>query len=106
MLTNIGYIDINSKEIPNDKVFINGYNNEKLMFEMAALADGASLLMLCNLNTGLIKCKIVNSMVQGQTAKFDPIDDKKALLKKSLDTDVDKLYYPPEKHQRGDVVFD
>lgn len=106
MLINIGYIDIDSKEIPNDKIFINGYNNESLMFKMSDLADGASLLMLCNLNTGTIKHKIVNSTVQGQTTKFDPIDTKKVLLKELLDTDVDKLYYPPEKHQRGDVVFD
>ena len=89
------YIDVENEEIKNNRVFINGYNNHRLVIIPVKNNATNKFKLLIDLTTGIIENEIINSMneMHQNTAEITVLGSTEIMLKELLDTDVDRLYY-------------
>lgn len=89
------YIDVEQEEIKENHVFINGYNNHKLVIISVKNNATNKFKLLIDLTTGMIENEIINSMneMHQNTAEITVLGSTEIMLKELLGTDVDRLYY-------------
>lgn len=89
------YIDVENEEIKENHVFINGYNNHRLVIIPVKNGSTNKFKLLIDLTTGMIENGIINSMneMHQNTAEITVLGSTEIMLKELLDTDVDRLYY-------------
>lgn len=89
------YIDVDQEEIKENRVFINGYNNHRLVIISVKNNATNKFKLLIDLTTGMIENEIINSMneMHQNTAEITVLGSTEIMLKELLDTDVDRLYY-------------
>lgn len=89
------YIDVEREEIKENHVFINGYNNHRLVIIPVKNGSTNKFKLLIDLTTGIMQNEIINSMneMHQNTAEITVLGSTEIMLKELLDTDVDRLYY-------------
>lgn len=89
------YIDVEQEEIKENHVFINGYNNHKLVIISIKNESTNKFKLLIDLTTGIMQNEIINSMneMYQNTAEITVLGSTEIMLKELLGTDVDRLYY-------------
>lgn len=89
------YIDVENEEIKENHVFINGYNNHKLVIIPVKNGSTNKFKLLIDLTTGIMQNEIINSMneMHQNTAEITVLGSTEIMLKELLGTDVDRLYY-------------
>lgn len=89
------YIDVENEEIKENHVFINGYNNHRLVIIPVKNGSTNKFKLLIDLTTGIMQNEIINSMneMHQNTAEITVLGSIEIMLKELLGTDVDRLYY-------------
>lgn len=89
------YIDVENEEIKENHIFINGYNNHKLVIIPVKNGSTNKFKLLIDLTTGIIQNEIINSMneMHQNTTEITVLGSTEIMLKELLGTDVDRLYY-------------
>lgn len=91
------YIDIEKEEILNNRIFINEYNQHRLIIISIINQVGHKFKLLFDLTTDTIKNKTSIIKLQQSQNKLDLVilNSSKILIKELLDTPTDRLYYDP-----------
>lgn len=89
------YIDVDQEEIKENRVFINGYNNHKLVIIPVKNGSTNKFKLLIDLTTGMIENGIISSMneMHQNTTEIAVLGSTEIMLKELLGTNVDRLYY-------------
>lgn len=91
------YIDVEQEEIADQRIFINDYNQHRLMIMPVTDQVRHEFRLLFDLTTDDIKSETVITKLQQAQNQLDltVLDSAKMLVKELLSTDVDRLYYDP-----------
>lgn len=89
------YIDVEQEEIADNRIFINDYNQHRLMIMPVTDQVGHEFKLLFDLTTDDIKSETVITKLQQSQNQLDlaVLDSSEMLVKELLGTDVDRLYY-------------
>lgn len=89
------YIDVEREEIKENHVFINGYNNHRLVIISVKNNVTNKFKLLIDLTTGMIENGIISSMneIHQNTTEIAVLGSTEIMLKELLGTNVDRLYY-------------
>lgn len=91
------YIDVEQEGIADKRIFINDYNQHRLMIMPVTDQVGNEFKLLFDLTTDDIKSETVIAKLQQSQNQLDltVLDSPEMLVKELLGTDVDRLYYDP-----------
>lgn len=95
----IDYINIEKEPIANYRIFINGYNDNKLVIKLVEDKLGNKFKLLFNLTTGKCSNEIITSLTEKNKDGIEVtlLGTSELILKELLGTDIDLLYYAPKQ---------
>lgn len=95
----IDYINLEEESIANDRIFINGYNGNRLVIKLVEDKLGNKFKLLFNLTTGECTNEIITSLIEKNKEGIEVtlLGTSELLLKELLCTDIDQLYYAPKQ---------
>ena len=91
----INYINLEEESIVNDRIFINGYNGNRLVIKLVEDELGNKFKLLFNLTTGECINEIITSLTEKNKDGIEVtlLGTSELILKELLGTDIDQLYY-------------